>query len=337
VPADLRLSVLDQTPISEGSTGAQALRNSIDLAQLADRLGYHRYWLAEHHGGGLVAGPSPEVLIGPIAAATERMRIGSGGVMLPHYSPLKVAESFGVLAGLFPGRIDLGIGRAPGTDQMTMQALQRDRSRPLPDDFPEQLSELLAYFERSFPADHPLARLAATLPGEPELPDPWLLGSSEQSALWAGELGLPYSFADFINPRGVPNAGIYRQSFVAGRRLEAPRISVGVRVLVAATEEEATRLSLSWRMAFELLRSGRPGQVPPPETAARYFELHGDGEEATSRPRLTGTPAQVRAEIEDTAAAYGADEAIVVTITHDHQARRRSYELLAAEFGLRGG
>ncbi len=334
MPADLRLSVLDQTPVAAGSTSAQALRDSIDLAQLADRLGYHRYWVAEHHGGGLVAGPSPEVLIGPIAAATSRMRVGSGGVMLPHYSPLKVAESFGVLAGLFPGRIDLGIGRAPGTDQMTMQALQRDRSRPLPDDFPEQLSELLAYFERSFPADHPLARLAEALPGEPEAPEPWLLGSSEQSALWASELGLPYSFADFINPRGVPNAELYRRSFVPGKRLGAPRLSIGVRALVAETEEEATRLSLSWRMAFDLLGRGRPGPVPTAATAARYFELHGGEGETSERPRLTGTPAQVRAEIEDTAAAYGAEEAIVVTIAHDHEARRRSYELLAAEFGL---
>jgi luciferase family oxidoreductase group 1 len=170
--ADLRLSVLDQTPVSEGATAAEALRNTIDLARLADELGYHRYWVAEHHGGGLVAGPSPEVLIGPIAAATSRMRIGSGGVMLPHYSPLKVAENFGVLAGLFPGRIDLGIGRAAGTDPMTAHALQRDRSHAMLDDFPEQLSELLGYFEQSFPAGHPLARLAESLPGNPEVPAP---------------------------------------------------------------------------------------------------------------------------------------------------------------------
>src|SRR6201986_4459989 len=141
------VSVLDQSPISEGSTGAQALRNTIELAQLADRLGYHRYWLAEHHGGPMLAGPSPEALIGPIAAATERIRVGSGGVMLPHYSPFKVAETFSLLAGLFPGRIDLGIGRAAGTDPMTTHALQRDRSRAMPDDFPQQLTALLAYYE----------------------------------------------------------------------------------------------------------------------------------------------------------------------------------------------
>ena len=335
---ELRLSVLDQTPVSEGTTVAAALRESVELARLAEELGYHRYWLAEHHGGGLVAGPSPEVLIGPIAAATSRMRIGSGGVMLPHYSPLKVAESFGVLAGLFPGRIDLGIGRAPGTDAMTTHALQRDRSQPIPDDFPEQLAELLGYLERSFPAGHPLARLAESLPGEPEVPEPWLLGSSEQSAIWAGELGLRYAFADFINPRGAPFADVYRNGFAAGKRLEEPRLAVAVRAVVAETEEEAERLALSWRMAFDLLRRGRPGPVPPPEKAARYFEMHpeaGDGQAEGKRRRLTGTAAQVRVDIEETAARYGAEEAIVVTITHDPQARRRSYELLAEEFGLR--
>jgi luciferase family oxidoreductase group 1 len=335
VASDLRLSVLDQTPVSEGSTAAQALRNSIDLAELAERLGYHRYWVAEHHGGGLVAGPSPEVLIGPIAAATRRLRVGSGGVMLPHYSPLKVAESFGVLAGLFPGRIDLGIGRAAGTDPMTTHALQRDRSHTLPDDFPDQLAELLAYFERGFPAGH-LARLAETLPGEPEVPEPWLLGSSEQSAIWAGELGLRYAFADFINPRGAPIAETYRRGFDAGKRLAEPRLAVAVRAVVAATEEEAQRLSASWRMAFDLLRRGRLVAVPSPEKAQRYLELHAEEREGSGadRRRLTGTPAQVRAEIEEIAAAYGAEEAIVVTIAHDHEDRRRSYELLAAEFGL---
>jgi luciferase family oxidoreductase group 1 len=335
VPSALRLSVLDQTPVSEGSSAAQALRNSVDLAQLADRLGYRRYWVAEHHGGGLVAGPSPEVLIGPIAAATKRMRIGSGGVMLPHYSPLKVAESFGVLAGLFPGRIDLGIGRAAGTDPMTTHALQRDRSQPMADDFPDQLAELLAYFERSFPSGH-LARLAETLPGEPEVPEPWLLGSSEQSALWAGELGLRYAFADFINPRGAPIAETYRRGFLAGKRLPEPRLAVAVRALVAETDEEAQRLSASWRMAFGLLRSGHLIPVPPPEKAQRYLELHGDelSGRAGDPSRLAGAPAKVRAEIEEIAAAYGAEEAIVVTIAHDHEARRRSYELLAAEFGL---
>src|SRR5690348_85850 len=196
----MRLSVLDQSPISEGATGAEALRNTLELARLADALGYHRYWVAEHHGGPMLASASPEALIGPIAAGTERIRVGSGGVMLPHYSPLKVAETFTVLAALYPGRIDLALGRAPGTDPLTMLALQRDRRTAAPDDFPQQLAELLAYLDDSLPEDHPFARLAKTLPGRPELPVPWLLGSSQQSAIWAAEIGLPYAFADFINP-----------------------------------------------------------------------------------------------------------------------------------------
>src|SRR5436305_7438812 len=233
---DMRISVLAQSPISEGSTGAEALANTLDLARLADELGYHRYWVAAHHGGPMLASASPEALIGPIASTTSGIRIGSGGVMLPHYSPLKVAETFTVLSALFPGRIDLGIGRAPGTDPMTMFALQRDRRQAAPDDFPQQLAEVLAYFEDALPEDHPFARLAATLPGRPQLPEPWLLGSSPQSAIWAGELGLPYAFADFINRNGAEIAALYRQKFVAGRGLQASRTAVAAWVLCAPTD-----------------------------------------------------------------------------------------------------
>src|SRR5437660_3966685 len=174
----MRLSVLDQSPISEGSTGADALANTLDLARLTDQLGYHRYWVAEHHGGPMLASASPEALIGPIASATSRIRVGSGGVMLPHYSPFKVAETFTILAALYPDRIDLGLGRASGTDPLTTFALQRDRRQAAPDDFPQQLAELLRYFEDSLPEDHPFRHLAGTLPGLPALPEPWLLGSS---------------------------------------------------------------------------------------------------------------------------------------------------------------
>src|SRR5438477_11174837 len=183
----MRLSVLDQSPIPEGSSGADALRNTLDLARLADRLGYHRYWVAEHHGGPMLASASPEALIGPIASATEQIRVGSGGVMLPHYSPLKVAETFTVLAALYPSRIDLGIGRAAGTDPLTTFALQRDRRDASPDDFQEQLLELRGYLEDGLPSDHPFARVAK-LPGKPEAPEIWLLGSSPHSAIWAGEV-----------------------------------------------------------------------------------------------------------------------------------------------------
>jgi luciferase family oxidoreductase group 1 len=330
----MRLSVLDQSPISEGMTGSEALHNTLELAQLTDRLGYHRYWVAEHHGGAMLAGPAPEVLIGPIAAATERIRVGSGGVMLPHYSRLKVAESFSLLAGLYPGRIDLGLGRAAGTDPMTTYALQRDRRQASPDDFPEQLAELLAYLEDDLPADHPFARLARALPGIPETPEPWLLGSSPQSAIWAAELGLPYAFADFINREGAGIATDYQRRFDASVRDNAPRTAVATWALAAETEEEAWRLTASSRMAMSMLRRGRLIAVPPVEQALRFLESEGEPLIGGSRRITAGTPEQVRAGIEAIAHQYGADEVIVVTITYDHAARLRSYELLADAFGL---
>jgi luciferase family oxidoreductase group 1 len=331
-----RLSVLDQSPVSEGSTGADALANTLDLARLADGLGYHRYWLAEHHGGPMLAGPSPEVLIGPVAAATERLRVGSGGVMLPHYSPVKVAESFSMLAGLFPGRIDLALGRAPGTDGLTALALQRDRRQAAPDDFPHQLAELLGLLEDRLPADHPFARLARVLPGLPHAPEPWLLGSSLQSALWAAELGLPYAFADFINPAGAEIVTVYRDRFADGVRLETPEVAVGVWAVCAETDEEARRLAASSRMGMTLLRQGRLVPVPPVERAIRFLESQGMALDAPppGRRTIVGSPETVRAGLLAAAREYGAQELIVVTITHDHSARRRSYELIAEAFGL---
>jgi len=332
----LRLSVLDQSPISEGMTGSEALQNTIDLAQLTDALGYHRYWVAEHHGGPMLAGPSPEALIGPIASATQNIRVGSGGVMLPHYSPFKVAETFSVLAGLYPGRIDLGLGRAAGTDPMTTHALQRDRTKAMPDDFPEQLAELLAYFEGTIPISSPLARLAEILPGRPEAPEPWLLGSSPQSAVWAGELGLPYAFADFINSNGAEIANLYRRGFAEGVRLDAPQTTVAVWGLAAESEQEAKQLATSSRMAFTMLRRGRLIAVPPPETAERFLASEESNGALMRRRTIVGTAAQVKAGIEEAAAEYGAEEVIVVTITYDHGARRRSYELIAEAFDLPG-
>jgi luciferase family oxidoreductase group 1 len=284
----------------------------------------------------MLAGPSPEVLIGPIAAATEGLRVGSGGVMLPHYSPLKVAESFTILAALYPGRIDLGLGRAAGTDPLTTFALQRDRRQAAPDDFPEQLAELLAYFEDNLPEDHPFRHLAATLPGRPELPQPWLLGSSPQSAIWAGELGLRYAFADFINPQGSEIAQLYRDRFTPARDLQAPRTAVAVWALAAPTEEEARELASSSRMSMALLRRGQLIAVPPPEKAMAFLAREGQppGGAPRGRRSIVGTPEQVRAGIEAVAQEYGAEEVIVVTITYDHEARRRSYELLADVMGL---
>jgi luciferase family oxidoreductase group 1 len=328
----MRLSVLDQSPVAEGSTGSDALHNTIDLAGLADRLGYHRYWVAEHHGGSMLAGPSPEVLIGPIASATEGIRVGSGGVMLPHYSPFKVAESFSLLAGLFGDRIDLGIGRAAGTDPMTSRALQRDRNAPPLDDFPQQLAELLAYLEDDIPADHPFARLT-DLPGLPHKPEPWLLGSSAQSAIWAGQLGLPYAFADFINPGGADIAALYRERFDASVRLPAQRTAVAVWALAAETDEEAERLASSSKMAMAMLRRGRLIKVPPVDTALRFLRSS-EAPAVPHRRTIVGSPEVVRAGLEEIASAYGAEEVIVVTITHSHEARRRSYELIAEAFDL---
>jgi luciferase family oxidoreductase group 1 len=333
----LRLSVLDQSPVSAGSSGAQALQNTLDLARLADRLGYHRYWVAEHHGGPMLAGPSPEALIGPIAAATTNIRVGSGGVMLPHYSPFKVAETFSLLAGLFPGRIDLALGRAAGTDPLTSFALQRDRRAGAPDDFPAQLVELLGYLDDRLGADHPFARLAKTLPGRPERPEPWLLGSSPQSALWAAELGLPYAFADFINAGGAEITALYRERFAEHEHADLkPRTAVAVWVICADSDEEARRLAASARMAFTMLRRGELIAVPPPEKALEFLATaeRTPGQPRSERRAVLGTGAAVREELEDVVGKYGAEEAILVTITYDHQARRHSYELLADIFAL---
>jgi luciferase family oxidoreductase group 1 len=328
------LGVLDQSPIAEGSTPAQALHNSLDLAELTDRLGYHRYWVAEHHATPALACAAPEILIGAIAPRTQRIRVGSGGVMLPHYSPLKVAETFSSLSGLHPERIDLGLGRAPGTDPMTMLALQRDRRHAPGDDFIEQLVELLGLLENRMPPNHPFARHAGTLPGLPERPEPWLLGSSPQSALWAAELGLPYSFADFINPQGAAIAADYRGRFVDSERLAAPLVSVGVIAICADTDEEAERLAASSRMMLSLLRQGRLIEIPPVEKALRYLETRSPGK--SDRRAVIGSPETVRAGLEAVAAEYGAGELLILTITHEHAARRRSYELIAEAFGLAG-
>jgi luciferase family oxidoreductase group 1 len=307
--SNLRLSILDQSPIPEGSTAGDALRNSIDLARLADGLGYTRYWVAEHHGTQGLACASPEALIGPIAAATSRLRVGSGGIMLPHYSPLKVAETFNMLGGLFEGRIDLGIGRAAGTTPKIAFALQRDRRQAAPDDFREQLDELIGYLESA------------------EL---WLLGSSQDSAIWAAELGLPYAFADFINPNGARLMRYYR------RQTPSPRSAVASWAICADTDEEAERLSLSFRMMMTLLFRGQSIRVPTVERARRFLEDEGllVDQVPVGRRIITGTPARVREAIEAVARDYEAEEVLIVNIIHDHAARRRSYELIAKEFGM---
>lgn len=322
------LSVLDQSPIPEGSTPGEALRNSIDLARLADRLGYRRYWVAEHHGTPALACNSPEVLMGPIAAATKQIRVGSGGVMLPHYSPLKVAENFAMLAGLYPDRIDLGIGRAAGTDRSTTFALQRDRLHHPPDDFTEQLDELLGYLAGELPDGHAFARLASRVVSDAQ---PWLLGSSPQSAIWAGERGLGYVFADFINRNGEENAALYRAQFEASRWREKPYVAVAVWAVVADTDQEAEDLAASSKMMLDLLHRGRLIPVPSVAEAKKFLAEEPTGRfmMAQSRRILAGNPQTVKTAMDAVAEAYQADEVFIVNILHDHDARMRSYELSA--------
>jgi luciferase family oxidoreductase group 1 len=334
---DLVLSVLDQSPIPDGSTASDALANTIDLARLADRLGYHRYWLAEHHASTGLAGSAPEVLAARVAAETGRIRVGSGGVMLSHYASLKVAETFKVLHALHPGRIDLGLGRAPGGDQLTAVALQKDHELPRVDDFPRQVVELQAFLTGGFTPDHPFARITAS-PVAAGGPEVWLLGSSGYSASLAAQLGLPFSYAHFIEPtEGEEICRRYRQAFRPTDANPEPHLSIGVSVIVADDADEADRLASSLRLwRTRLMGRGEAGPIPSVEEALAH-PVSGAERDLLRRQRgrlLSGTPGEVRVRIEELAEAYGADEVLAVTITHDHQARRRSYELLAAEMGL---
>lgn len=327
------LAVLDQSPIAEGSTAADAVANTLDLARHCDALGFHRYWLAEHHASPGLAGAAPEALIGPIAVQTKRIRIGSGGIMLPHYSPFKVAETFRLLAALAPGRIDLGIGRAPGTDGRTAFALQRDRSRVMAHDFPEQLAELLAYLGDTMPAGHAFAALSKNLAtGGGGSPAPWLLGSSMDSALWAAEAGLPYCFADFINSDGARMAAAYRQKFKPSAWLAQPYVAVAVWTIAAPTRQEALDLAAPSAMMFAHLRQGRLIPVPSVEKALAWQRSYPDT--TIDRRRALGTPAEVRAQLDEVRDLYAADEIMLVNILPDHAARVRSYALMAEEYGL---
>jgi luciferase family oxidoreductase group 1 len=335
-PSNFRLSILDQAPIAAGGSGGQALRQVVDLAKLAESAGFHRYWIAEHHATPGLASASPEVLIGAVGMATSTIRLGSGGIMLPHYSPFKVAETFSMLSGLFPGRIDMGLGRAPGSDGLTAFALQRDRRDRAPDDFPQALAELLAYLDDTMPKDHPFAALAKTLPGRPEAPEPWLLGTSPDSAAWAAELGLPYCVADFINPGGAPLAVQYRRDFRPNphRSISQPTVMAAVWAICADSTAEAERLASSSRMLFRLLHRGQLIAVPSPVEAIRFLEGDVAGGSSRSRRLVLGTPASVRTQLEAIADEYGADEIMVLNILYDHAARRRSYSLLAEAFEL---
>jgi luciferase family oxidoreductase group 1 len=333
MPRQLRLGVLDQSPIPEGSSASQALADTIALAQAADGLGYSRYWLAEHHNHPGLAGPAPEVLIAAVAAATERIRVGSGGVMLPHYAPLHVAEQFRVLEALHPGRIDLGLGRAPGSDQITAMALNQHGR---PDEFPNQVQDLIGWLENRLDPRHPFARVRAT-PDPGTSPEVWLLGSSDYSGAVAAVMGKPFSFAHFINPRNGPDAvASYRRNFKDVGGHPAPQVNVCVIVLCADTEEEVDRLAATvamWRLRLEL---GRPAPVPDPERALRHpwTDEQLARNAAMRRHHAIGTPEQVNAKLRELADLYDTDELMALTVTYDPAARRRSYELVAEACGL---
>jgi luciferase family oxidoreductase group 1 len=330
------LGVLDQSPIRSGGTATEAIQETLILAEHADRLGYTRYWLAEHHSSGGLAGAAPEVLMGQVAARTSRIRVGSGGVMLSHYSPLKVAENFRVLEALFPGRIDLGIGRAPGSDQRTARALRHGPGAVPLEHFPQQLSDLIGFLHDELPAGHPYSGVRA-MPAGPSAPPIWILGSSSDGAMLAAHFGTAFSYAHFINAvGGVDATRAYREMFRPSPRLASPQASVAVFALCADTDDEAERLARCRDLFIVRLYTGRFGPFPSVEEAEAYdFSPPELAIVAEARRRtVAGTPDQVKARLEALAADYGVDELVVVTITHDFKARLRSYELLAEVFGL---
>ena len=331
----MQLSVLDQSPIISGHTPAQAIQETINLAQAVERLGYHRYWLAEHHAVAALADPCPEILLTRIAAATSSIRVGTGGVLLPYYSAFKVAEQFRMLEALFPGRIDLGIGRAPGGDQVTAMAMGEGRHVGA-EHFPEQVQYLVAYLDDDLPAGHPFAKVKA-MPAGPTAPPVWLLGSSDYSGALAAQLGLGFAFAHFINPQGGDAVmRDYKARYQASKRAPEPRALLAAFVICAETGEEAERLAVSVDLRRLNMDYGVNAPVPTYEEAARYPYTDADRKRIAYHRRrvVLGDPPTVRARLEELCEAYQADELIVITITGDYPSRLRSYELLAGAFGL---
>ena len=332
------LSVLDLSPVTTAISGAQALRNSLDLARLADRLGFARYWVAEHHNLPNIASSAPDIMIGQIAAVTTHMRVGSGGVMLPNHAPLQVAERYKVLEGLFPGRIDLGIGRAPGTDPVTSYALRRRQDDPASDDFLERFQELLMFEQRGFPEGHPFRRVQA-MPSDVPLPPIYLLGSSGYSAQLAAHVGAGFSFAHHFSdfdPVG-PMIG-YREQFKPSAMLSAPHAILALHVVCADSDAKAERLATSVDLNFARRRQGNFGPIPSPEEAAAHQYTPTDRALiAQNRARLVvGGKAKVMAHLEPLIAATKADEVMITCMIYDHEARKHSYALMAEAFGLKG-
>lgn len=326
----MKLSILDQSPIRNGGTPHQALQETIALAQKAEKLGYHRFWVSEHHNTNTLAGTAPEVLLAALGAATRTIRLGSGGVMLPHYSTFKVAETFSVLATLYPGRIDLGVGRAPGSDMETARVLATD-GQPKFERFPELVQELRQML--TDPDFRP-----KVMPRPPEPPPIWMLGSSPDSAVLGAQLGLPYNFALFINNKMSPEIlNFYRRQFVPSPQLAEPHTCLTVIVVCAETEQEAQRLALSRGLSFlKFVTQQKVAGVPSVEEAESYPYSPQEWAFMQDRARQTavGTPAQVKEKLLQLATQFGADELMTVTVTYDFAARIRSYELLAEAFNL---
>jgi len=328
------LSVLDLSPVAAGSTGAQALRNSLDLAQLADRLGFARYWVAEHHNMPAIASSAPDIMIGQIAAATERLRVGSGGVMLPNHAPLTVAERFKVLEALYPDRIDLGLGRAPGTDPATSYALRRRQGISEEDDFLERFNELMLFETNGFPAGHPFHKVRA-MPADVKLPPIYLLGSSDYSAQLSGHIGAAFAFAHhFATFDAVEAMRLYRESFKPSVSHATPYAILATHVVCAETDEEAERLAATVDLNIVRRAKGEYQPLASPEEALAYDYAPIDRARiAENRRRLSvGSPATVKAKLAPLLEATKANELMVTTMIYDHTARKRSYELLAEAF-----
>jgi luciferase family oxidoreductase group 1 len=323
------LSVLDLAPVAEGADNGAALANTTALAKRVEELGYHRLWVAEHHNMPGIASSAPAVLLAHLAAATSTIRLGSGGVMLPNHAPLVVAEQFGTLVALHPGRIDLGIGRAPGTDQLTALALRRSVEALSADDFPQELGRLIGYFEAGSGTPRVIA-----VPGRGDAPAIWLLGSSDFSARLAGHLGLPFSFAHHFSSANTDLAlALYRQEFRPSQWLSEPYAMVAVNAICADTDEQAKWLAGPSTLSFLRLRQGRPGRLPSPEDAAAY--QYTDIEKAFVEQRWTGqalgSPETVTGQLTDLLERTAADELMLTTMVFDLTARIHSYELIAEQ------
>src|SRR4051812_11188215 len=336
----MKLSVVDQSPVPAGFTPGDALRNSIDLARFTESLGYERFWVAEHHSTASLASPSPEILLSRIGAETSRIHIGSGATLLPHYAPLKVVEQFMMLESMYPGRVQIGVGRAPGGSRLGLFAPSRHRSMEKEvDDFPNQLAELLAFLHNGFPDEHPFSRIDIS-PHPGSVPDVWLLGSSGWSAEASAQLGLPYAAAHFIGPQAT-RASIerYYANFQPSKYLDAPKALLCVGAIVADTEEEAQYHASSQRLRRLLRDTGvsERGPIPTPEDALARLEgtPPAGPERGAEWPRIfVGETSVVHEQLQMMASELNIDELMLITVVHNHEARKRSYELMAKAFGL---